>query len=500
MNITSLKYLVFSLAVLSVYAITPKKYKWVSLLVSSCFFYYSFGAPYLLFSLSVVTIGTYFFGLYIYKAVKQSHKKVFFFLGVLGNIIILILLKYTPFIDENIKRFTEAANIQTDFQIGFHLVAIGVSYFVFQSIAYLADIYLETLKPEKHLGYLALSLSFFPKLIQGPIERGNSILPQIKNLDNINRTNLAIGTHLFFWGLFKKVVVADRLSAFVDPVYSDVSTHYGLEFFIATYLFAFQLYFDFSGYTDMARGVARCFNIKLTENFNSPYLATSTADFWRRWHISFSSWILDYLFKPIQFNLRYWLKWGTPIALIITFFVSGIWHGAAWTYVFWGLLHGIFLGTGVVFKKQVKQIYKKIGFKKGKLPDFLSVFITFHLICFAWVFFRAQTLMDGFLIIKSSIVDLPKSLFLVGDSYQVFLKHCFLGKPSVEFFSVITLIIIASFVPKVFQKNSLDEAPADEVLWFRELSSISRGVVYGVLLYLIIFCGASAQSFIYMQF
>lgn len=500
MNITSIKYLVFTVAVLCIYAIIPSRYRWLLLLTASYLFYSSLNAPYLLLALAVVTISTYLCGLGIDSAVSPTRKKKYFWAGVIGNLFVLAGLKYLPFINENINNLAKALNTQMDFSIGFQFVAIGVSYFVFQAIAYLADIYLETLKPEKNLGHFALSMSFFPKLLQGPIERGESILPSMRQLTNIEWGNLKVGAHLFLWGLFKKVVVADRLASFVDPIYSDVSGNYGLSFIIATYLFAFQLYFDFSGYTDMARGMARCFNIKLTENFNSPYLAKSTAEFWRRWHISFSRWILDYLFKPIQFSLRYWLRWGAPIALIVTFLASGLWHGAAWTYVFWGLLHGIYLSTGVFFKKQIKGFYKSIGLNNTKLLDWWNVFATFHMICFAWVFFRATTLMNGFQIIKSSIIDLPQSLMLLSEDRLAWYEHLMLGQSHLEFSGVILLIILVAYLPEMGKIKSYPEPVVEDMAWFLRLPYWCKGVGYGVIIYLIAFCGASTQSFIYMQF
>ena len=500
MNITSIQYLIFTVTIIVLYAVTPGKYRWLLLLTASYVFYSSFSAPYLLLILALVTIGTYLCGICISSSENPTGRNIYFWSGVIGNLSVLVGLKYLPFLNENLHALAKILNIKLDFQMGLFFVSIGVSYFAFQAIAYLVDVYLETLKPEKHLGYFALSMSFFPKLIQGPIERGGDILPQMRHLTNVERGNLYVGAHLFLWGLFKKVVIADRLAVFVNPIYADVSGHYGLSFIIATYLFAFQLYFDFSGYTDMARGVARCFNIKLTENFNSPYLAKSTADFWRRWHISFSSWILDYIFKPIQFNLRYWFKWGTPVALMVTFLASGLWHGAAWTYIFWGLIHGVYLSTGILFKKKINGFYKKIGFRKGKLFDWWNVFVTFHLVCFAWVFFRSNTLADGFHIIKSSIIDLPQSLMLLSEKHSVWSEHLMLGQSSIEFCSIILLILIVSCLPEFGKIKNQSKADMDDMDWFVRFPFWLRGVGYGIVLYLIAFCGASTQSFIYMQF
>ena len=210
---------------------------------------------------------------------------------------------------------------------------------------------------------------------------------------------MRFGLLLFTWGLFKKVVLADRLGIYVDTVYDDVHSYQGLPLILATYAYAFQIYFDFSGYTDMALGTARLFNINLTQNFNSPYLATSIADFWRRWHISFSRWILDYIFKPLQMQWRNARNWGTAAALLVTFTVSGLWHGANWGFIIWGLLHGIYLACSVFYKPYQKKIHKTLKLQKTKTLKVWQIFVTFHLVTFAWIFFRASSLADaGYLI------------------------------------------------------------------------------------------------------
>jgi D-alanyl-lipoteichoic acid acyltransferase DltB (MBOAT superfamily) len=190
-------------------------------------------------------------------------------------------------------------------------------------------------------------------------------------------------------------VIADRLALFVNPVFSDVHSYSGITMLFAVYMYAAQIYLDFSGYTDMARGVARVFGIRLTENFNGPYLATSIADFWRRWHISFSRWILDYIFKPLQMLLRGWKTWGTVVALIIAFLVSGIWHGSTWGFVVWGLLHGCYLASSVVYKPYQKKIHQLLGLEKSNLLRLWQIFATFHLVCLSWIFFRAESISDA---------------------------------------------------------------------------------------------------------
>jgi D-alanyl-lipoteichoic acid acyltransferase DltB (MBOAT superfamily) len=245
-----------------------------------------------------------------------------------------------------------------------------------------------------------LSLAFFPKLLQGPIERSGDLLPQLKIKFAPDYDNLRAGGLLFTWGLFKKLVIADRLGIYVDAVYNSVHQFTGLALLLATYAYAFQIYLDFSGYTDMALGSARLFNINLTQNFNSPYLATSVADFWRRWHISFSSWILDYMFKPLQMRWRHAKNWGTAAALLVTFLISGIWHGASWKFVLWGLLHGVYLAGSVFYRPFRNKLQKRWGIRDHRLGKAGRIFVTFNLICLAWVLFRANNLADAWYVLS----------------------------------------------------------------------------------------------------
>jgi alginate O-acetyltransferase complex protein AlgI len=280
------------------------------------------------------------------------------------------------------------------------MVTIGVSYYTFQAISYLIDIRLGLLKPEHHLGYYALSLAFFPKLLQGPIERGGDLLPQLQDSKPFDYLAARSGLLLVAWGLFQKVVIADRLGMYVDTVYNDLRSYQGASLLLATYGYAGQIYFDFAGYTSMAIGSARMFGIALTPNFNQPYLATSIADFWRRWHISFSRWILDYIFKPLQLGWRNWGTAGTSLALLITFLVSGLWHGASWGFIVWGLLHGCYMACSVWYRPWQKKLHHWLGISKTPLLKFWQIGITFHLVCLAWVFFRANSLSDAFYVLQ----------------------------------------------------------------------------------------------------
>ena len=278
-------------------------------------------------------------------------------------------------------------------------MAIGVSYFVFQAISYLIDVYWRLQEPERHPGIFALYLSFFPKLLQGPIERAGDLLPQLRVPFRFDPDNFRVGLFTFAWGLFKKAVIADRLALYVNSAYGDLPGHAGLPLLIATYLYALQIYYDFSGYTDMALGSARMFNIRLTQNFRTPYLAVSVADFWRRWHISFSRWILDYLFRPLQMHWRNLRQAGTVAALIVTFLLSGLWHGASWCFVIWGGLHGLYLASSVAYKPLKKKFSKRFNLGKSRWYGLWQIVVTFHLVCLAWIFFRSPTVGDAWYVL-----------------------------------------------------------------------------------------------------
>lgn len=405
MPFNSLKYFLFLPVVYLVFCFAGERARWFVLLVASLLFYAFLNVPYLLAVLILVAMATYGFGIWLEQAESARAKRILLWSGVATNVMILVGMKYLPFLSENLKTFFALFSLNYQIQPIKAFVSIGVSYYVFQALSYLFDIYLEIEKPERHLGYFFLYLAFFPKLLQGPIERAGDLIPQLKIKYEFNYDNMRFGLLLFTWGLFKKVVIADRLGLYVDAVYGDVHAFKGLPLLLATYAYALQIYMDFSGYTDMALGSARLFNINLTQNFNSPYLAASVADFWRRWHITFSRWILDYIFKPLQMQWRNRKNWGTATALVVTFIISGIWHGTSWGFVIWGALHGLYMACSVFYKPYQKKLHKALGIEKTKLLRFWQVFVTFNLVSFAWVFFRSKNLADATYIISNMLIS-----------------------------------------------------------------------------------------------
>ncbi|HXV22125.1 MAG TPA: MBOAT family O-acyltransferase [Desulfuromonadales bacterium] len=434
--------------------------------------------------LVLVAMTTYSFGIWLDQTGNPKIKRALLWGGIAINVLILVAMKYLPFLSENLQSLATFLSIDVQSQPVNVFVAIGVSYYVFQAISYLFDIYLELEKPERHFGYFALYLAFFPKLLQGPIERAGDLIPQLKIKYEFNYDNMRFGMLLFTWGLFKKVVIADRIGLYVDVVYNDVYSFTGLPLLLATYAYAFQIYMDFSGYTDMALGTALMFNINLTQNFNSPYLATSVADFWRRWHITFSRWILDYIFKPLQMQWRNWRNWGTASALVIAFLISGIWHGASWGFVIWGGLHGLYLACSVFYKPYQKKLHKFFGLEKTKSLKIWQIFVTFNLVSFSWVFFRANSLTDAMYILSNmiNIFHEFKGIRLLLSSQGEFQLDVLIIS-ILLFFAISTSLKIKN-ISSIFIKHSL-------VRWL---------CYYSLVIYLIFFRVVKQPQFLYFAF
>lgn len=388
MNPNSITYFFFFLGVFSVFHVWKNKGGWIILLVASYTFYFIIAKPSVLLVLILMTLTIYSFGLAIENTESYRLKKTIFILGLLSLIGLLFYFKYWNFI---ISGFIS----QKDQVLSHGMIVIGLSFIIFQALSYLIDVYLEKIPAEKHLGYLALSLALFSKIVQGPIERGNQILPQLRQAYNFNYSNIISGLMLFLYGLLKKIIIADNLADLINPALVNTGKSVGFELLLTLYCYSFQIYFDFSGYTDMAIGVSRLFNIHLTQNFNCPYLATSVADFWRRWHISFSRWLMDYLFMPLQLYWREWKKWGTIMALGITFLICGLWHGASLNFVIWGAIHAGLMIISILTINYRKLFTFKLEKRHPSLLRWLRIFITFNMISLSWLFFRLDNVSES---------------------------------------------------------------------------------------------------------
>lgn len=499
MSTNSFAFLVFVAVVFTLFYVIKGKLRWALLLLASLIFYASQKAPHLLLALGLVILVSFWWGLKIQQGTNEREKRTWLVSGILLNGLVLFGFRYLPLILKGMPSIAE--NPDWSFLDG--LLTVGISFFVLQAISYLIDIYLEVLQPERHLGYFALYLSFFPKLIQGPIERGGDLLPQLRSAYQFDYERMRQGLWKIERGLFKKLVLADRLALFVNAVYDNPQDYFGLPLILATYLYALQIYFDFSAYTDIALGVAGMFGIRLTDNFNSPYLATSIPEFWRRWHISFSRWILDYIFKPIQLSLRHWHQWGSAVALIITFLFSGIWHGASWGFLIWGALHGLYMAGSVLLSPLTRKTLKRLKQEKNRLVKSLQVFFTFNLVSFSWIFFRARNLADASYIVThlyrgvgSSLRQLLRSFTpqFSAESFRKFLNPYLMGQDVNSAMLLIALLLVALVMAIFHTKPKLKDFPLNQ-------PTLIRWSVYYLTVFAILFMGVFASyQFIYNQF
>ena len=496
MYFNSLGYLFFLFVVLLLFYSTRRKYQWIILLASSIIFYSFLRAPHLLMALFFVIIITYIFGIKINSCNNNRIKTLLFCAGLITNIAILIDTRYINcFSGILYSSIFKKDAIWSGYETSVFL-SIGVSFYVFQAISYLIDVYIEIEEPERHIGYFALYMCFFAKLLQGPIERSNELMPQLKKEKIFNMSNMNAGIFLFTWGIFKKVVVADRLSLFVDTVYDDVYSYSGLQLILATYYYSIQIYCDFSGYTDIALGSARMFGINLTQNFNNPYLSTSIADFWRRWHISLSRWILDYIFKPLQMQFRYYKNFGTALALITTFLVCGAWHGLSWGFILWGLLHGLYMTISVYYKNIQKHIYEKSFFEKSNLRHYWQIFFTFNIVSFSWVFFRSKGLSEAYYIISHlhfNIIQTFSNIFNDEEYRSIIVFNRSRREFLIALLGILTIVAVHT-IKKVKKHQNIDDFLQTTPYWAR------WSMYYLLILNVIMFSFDTHGDFIYYRF
>jgi alginate O-acetyltransferase complex protein AlgI len=398
MSFNSPEFVLFFLLVAGTTFFVPQRWRWGFLLAASCYFYGVWN--WLVLAQLVAVIGlSYWFGLRIEAETDAVRKRRWTTAAIVllaGN---LFVFKYTAFANESLRALFGGVGLSYPVPVLRLLLPIGISFYTFQLIGYIVDTY-KGGKAERHLGVFALFVLFFPKLVAGPIERSKGLLPQLHTEQFFDRARIVAGLRLMLWGAFQKIVVADRLAPAVDAAYANPQEQQGVVMVFATFLFAFQVYCDFAGYSDMALGAAQILGYKLTKNFNRPYFAISIQDFWKRWHISLSSWLTDYVYTPLT-RTKVKIKWYTwmQISLFITFVVSGFWHGAAWTFVIWGALHGAYLVAAMLSQKTWTKIHKRTGLlKRQKLHARLKIAATFSLVCFAYIFFRASSVSDAFYI------------------------------------------------------------------------------------------------------
>ena len=391
MSFVSLQFPIFFLIVCLVLGLLPKKSRWVWLVAASCWFYMAFIPAYILILFALIAID-YTAGIWLEKTEGSTRRWVLIG-SLIANVGMLATFKYLNFALENVNQLFQVAGIGSLAWRFPLILPIGLSFHTFQSMAYTIEVYKGRQKAERHLGIYSLYVLFFPQMVAGPIERPQNLLVHLKDPAGFSWIGLVDGLKLMSWGFFKKVLVADRLATYVDTVYSNPGAYSGWEVLLASWFFAFQIYCDFSGYTDIARGAARVMGFRLMLNFNHPYVSRSPAEFWHRWHISLSSWFRDYLYFPLGGSRVGLLK--TCRNLLIVFVVSGLWHGAAWTFLAWGGLHGLFVVAQRLLgeSRALRSLFDKIG--SNAWGRVFQILFTFQLVTLAWIFFRAKSMTDA---------------------------------------------------------------------------------------------------------
>ena len=402
MLFNSFDFLLFFPAVCILYFVIPHKFRLLLLLIASYYFYMNWKPIYAIL-IMVSTITTYLCGIGISNEInkqqlKKNKAKIILIVCIIINLGILFFYKYFNFVNGAIYDLLSYLHIRwtvPDFDV---LLPVGISFYTFQAIGYVVDIYQKRISAERNILPFSLFISFFPQLVAGPIERASHLMPQFYEKHKFVFDNVAKGLKLMLWGYFMKLCVADRLSQYVDSVYNNLEFHTGTSMTAATIFFAFQIYCDFAGYSLIAVGSARIMGFRLSFNFNRPYFSTSIKDFWRRWHITLGAWLKDYIYIQLGGSRNGLFKHLRN--LLITFLISGIWHGADWTFIIWGGMHGVYLVLAVLKNKYLPSIKTN-----ASLNRFVNIAVTFLLATFLWIFFRANNIQDAFFVIKNIITN-----------------------------------------------------------------------------------------------
>jgi alginate O-acetyltransferase complex protein AlgI len=390
MLFNSLQFLFFFPLVTLIFFLLPHRLRWMHLLIASCLFYCAFIPAYIL--ILFLTIGIDYVAGIMIEGASGRQRKLYLILSVVTNLGVLAFFKYYNFFVENVNILLSTLHILVSPVPLLNIILpIGLSFHTFQAMSYTIEVYRGNQKAERHLGIYSLYVMFYPQLVAGPIERPQHMLHQFREKKYFNSQEAIAGIQQMVFGLFKKVVVADQLALYVDSIYNNWEVNTGFTLLFATYAFAFQIYCDFSGYSDIAQGAARVMGFQLMDNFNLPYFSKSITEFWRRWHISLSTWLKDYLYISLGGNREG--KWNTYKNLLITMILGGLWHGASWNFVIWGFLNGSYLSIEKLFGRIIQP---------HKWPQkSLCMFVTFNLISLTWIFFRSRTTEQAFGILKN---------------------------------------------------------------------------------------------------
>ncbi len=493
MLFNSIVFFIFFSVVTILYSITPKKYQYVLLLVAS-FFFYMYVNPYLILLVFITVLNDFTAGLLIKK--YNHNRKIFLIESIALNFSILFFFKYFNFFTQNLTAFGKLIGWNYSLPYLNILLPIGLSFYIFKSISYVIEVYRGNSAPEKNIGIYSLYILFFPEILAGPIDRPAALIHQFREPHQFEYGGVTNGLKLIAWGLFKKLVIADRLAVSVNYIFNHLHDYTGLPLAVVVFFFAIQIYCDFSGYSDIAIGAGQVLGFKLMKNFDKPYFSRSISEFWRRWHISLSTWFRDYVFLPIAYKTQRFIRkpysfgvkteiWSYSTATFITMLSIGLWHGASWNFIVWGLLIGFYLIFSVLTKKIKNRVLNKFFFKKNSsLFGFFQILTTFILMCVTWIFFRAQNLHDAFYVIQHIFIGFkiqPGGYNLGLGQFQVLLSFVF----------ILILIIVEIYTFK-------DE---NEILFVSRKPAWIRWPLYYSLICIIICFGEFGENnFLYFKF
>lgn len=477
MLFNSWQFILFFVVVFLLYFSLSYRWRPAILLVASYIFYMAWKWEFAILML-VVSALNFYAGKKIYKANNEKVKNRWLAIALIFSLTPLVYFKYSNFFIGNFISLLESIGINSNFQYLNVILPVGISFFTFQALSYSLDVYNKKINIEHNFINFAVFVAFFPQLVAGPIERSSHLLSQFREKHSFNSERLLEGSKLFIWGLFKKIVIADRLAPYVDRIYENPELYSGSTLAVATLFFTIQIYCDFSGYSDMAIGSGRILGFRLMQNFNLPYLASSIGNFWKRWHISLSSWFADYLYIPLGGNRVKYSRWIFNI--FVVFLVSGFWHGANLTFIFWGALHASYYLIENFGERLIKVLHiEKIkNFKGYKVFKIVTVFL---LVYYAWIFFRSTNISEALFISEKIITDWKSTLY---------------RGPSTVTFVFSVLLIVFLMIVQLFQYFKISSLyfskprthPALQFAW------------YVSLMICISLFGMSSNAFIYFQF
>jgi len=459
-----------------------------------------FFIPVYIFILATTILIDYFAGILIEKTEGPKRKR-YLVISIISTCVVLIIFKYVNFFNTNFALMAKFLHWNYPIGVLKIILPIGLSFHTFQSLSYVIEVYRGKQKAEHNFGIYSLYVMFYPQLVAGPIERPQNLIHQFYEEHYFDYSRVTNGLKLMAWGMFKKVVIADRLAVLVNQIYNAPTEYSGPYFVLATVFFAFQVYCDFSGYSDIAIGSAQVMGFKLMDNFNRPYFSKSIAEYWKRWHISLSTWFRDYLYLPLSQRVGLVIgSWRWYFNFFIVFVISGLWHGANWTYVVWGALHGFYFIFAMWIKDFRERVYKRIGIKSyPRLFKYYQIITTFSLVCFALIFFRAKNISDAFYIVghlftgwRELIRAVPTSgiiSVLAGRETGLSLGLCSSG-----FILSLLLILFVELIHLIQRHGSIRHMLTDKPFLVR------WSFYYCLLLGIIVFGVFNQTQFIYFQF